>query len=53
VSGTRGHSRLAGMLLGSVTQKLLHVAPCPVLVVPAAENRKAGEEAAEVAAAAG
>jgi nucleotide-binding universal stress UspA family protein len=53
VSGTRGHSRLAGMLLGSVTQKLLHLAPCPVLVVPAAENRKAGEEAADTAAAAG
>ncbi|MGZ4415674.1 MAG: universal stress protein [Gaiellaceae bacterium] len=23
------------MLLGSVTQRLLHVAPCPVLAVPA------------------
>jgi nucleotide-binding universal stress UspA family protein len=35
VVGTRGHSRIAGMLLGSVTQRLLHVAPCPVLAVPA------------------
>jgi nucleotide-binding universal stress UspA family protein len=34
VVGTRGHSALVGALLGSVTQDLLHVAPCPVLAVP-------------------
>jgi nucleotide-binding universal stress UspA family protein len=34
VVGTRGHSALVGMLAGSVTQRLLHVAPCPVLAVP-------------------
>jgi nucleotide-binding universal stress UspA family protein len=35
VVGTRGHGRVTGMLLGSVTQRLMHVAPCPVLAVPA------------------
>ena len=35
VAATRGHTPLGGLLMGSFTQRLLHVAPCPVLVVPA------------------
>lgn len=38
VVGTRGHSPVAGLLLGSITQRLLHIADRPVLVVPSAES---------------
>jgi nucleotide-binding universal stress UspA family protein len=34
VVGTRGHSSFGGFLSGSVTQRLLHLAHCPVLAVP-------------------
>jgi nucleotide-binding universal stress UspA family protein len=34
VVGTRGHSAVVGAVLGSVTQRLLHVSPCPVLAIP-------------------
>jgi nucleotide-binding universal stress UspA family protein len=34
VIGRRGHSRLSGLLLGSISQKMTSLAPCKVMVVP-------------------
>jgi nucleotide-binding universal stress UspA family protein len=38
VTGTRGHGLLTGAIVGSVTHRLLHLAPCPVLAVPPADR---------------
>jgi nucleotide-binding universal stress UspA family protein len=43
VVGTRGHGPLAGALLGSVAQHLLHDAPCPVLAIPPLKTAEAPE----------
>jgi nucleotide-binding universal stress UspA family protein len=34
VVGTHGYGRVAGLLIGSVTQALLHKGICPVLAIP-------------------
>jgi nucleotide-binding universal stress UspA family protein len=41
IAGTRGLSTIGGLILGSVTHRLLHLAPCPVLVVPADRTDRA------------
>lgn len=50
--GSRGHTGLAGMLLGSVTQRLLHLAPCPMLVIPSSAAVPATAQREQLATAA-
>lgn len=51
VTGSRGHTALAGVFLGSVAQRLLNLAVCPVLVVPSsARGGSAAAATDEVAA---
>jgi nucleotide-binding universal stress UspA family protein len=53
VIGTRGHSPVAGLLVGSVTQRLLHIAHCPVFVVPGGRHAEEPERELDTTAAAG
>jgi nucleotide-binding universal stress UspA family protein len=52
VTGSRGHSQVSGLLLGSVANRLLQVAHQPVLVVPesAPVEQKTVQGASAVAA---
>lgn len=34
VMGSRGRTAIAGAVLGSTSQRILHEAPCPVMIVP-------------------
>lgn len=50
IVGTRGRSALVGAVLGSVTQRLLHVSPCPVLAVPHPHAKRENAVVEELAA---
>ena len=51
VVGTHGYGRVAGLLIGSVTQGLLHAGVCPVLAVPTGAPAEAPERELESATA--
>jgi nucleotide-binding universal stress UspA family protein len=50
VVGTHGYGRIAGLLVGSVTQGLLHEGVCPVLAIPTGTPVEAPERELETSA---
>lgn len=51
VVGTHGYGRVANLLLGSVTQGLLHAGICPVLAIPTGVPVEAAERKLETSTA--
>lgn len=47
ITGSRGHTAITGMLVGSVARRLLQIAHCPLLVIPETAPHKASELARE------
>ena len=45
VVGARGHTGLAGLLIGSTAASVVRHAPCPVVVVPASAQDRSGQPA--------
>lgn len=43
IVGSHGHGSLYNLLVGSITSQVLKSAPCPVLVVPAADEKEIEE----------
>jgi nucleotide-binding universal stress UspA family protein len=50
VVGTHGYGRVAGLLIGSVTQSLLHEGVCPVLAIPTGSTVETPEHELETTA---
>lgn len=50
IAGTRGHSSVSGLILGSVAQRLLQVAHQPVMIVPESARVDVGSPEALAAA---
>ena len=50
VCGTRGLGALPGVFLGSFTQRVLHLAPCPVLAVRESEREHEHTESSQAGA---
>jgi nucleotide-binding universal stress UspA family protein len=51
VVGTHGYGRVTGLLVGSVTQALLHEGVCPVLAIPTGEPLEEPKRELETSAA--
>jgi nucleotide-binding universal stress UspA family protein len=45
VMGTHGRTGLAAFILGSVTMRVLHEAPCPIVAMPAHFHQSGSDEA--------